>query len=72
MMSFTVDDTLVAGVGVQVENLVAHIAPEAGLAPPGLLSHNPLHKIGFLAADLAYFVNFNCRWFRYNLRVRET
>ena len=61
MVRLAVDDALVAGVGVEGEELAALHAAEAGLAPPRLLGHQPLHQVGLLAAHLADLVHLHRR-----------
>ena len=51
-MRLAVDDPLVADVRVQVEELVALLAPEAILAPPRFLGDDSLHDVGLLATHL--------------------
>ena len=52
VVRLAVDDPLVADVRVQVEELVALLAPEAILAPPRFLGDDSLHDVGLLATHL--------------------
>ena len=42
--------------------------PEAILVPPGLFSHEFLHHVGLLPADLTDLVHLDCRGFRNRLK----